>query len=120
MHATASWSRSAALGAALCLAPSIAWADPLPEPAFLAEWALPMFTADAIFMLGTAFALAAVGWSRLGLLLWIVAVSAGGYLFVYTMPHALKPPSWHLPAFVGGFLLFVCVAELSRKRLSER
>jgi hypothetical protein len=49
-----------------------------------------------------------------------VAVAAGGCLFVYTMPHALKAPRWQLPAFMGGFLVFVVVAELARKKLSER
>jgi hypothetical protein len=98
----------------------VAFADPLPDPALLAKWALPMFVSDAALLLSTAFALAAIRWNRLGLLLWVVGVTAAGCLFVFTMPQALKEPRWQLPAFMGGFFLFVFVAEQARKKLSTR
>jgi hypothetical protein len=45
-------------------------------------------------------------------------VTAGGSVFVYTMPWALKEPRWQLAAFVVGFLCFVVAAEQARRLLT--
>lgn len=116
----ASWSSWVGLTLACLLVPSIAAADPLlPDAVRTARWALPLFIADALLLAVSAFGLAAVGWNRLGFVLWLVCVSAGGFLFVYGMPHALNDPRWQLPAFMAGVAVLLVVAELARKRLAD-
>jgi len=114
----ASWLRSVGLLCALWLVPSVAWASPLPEGALVARWALPLFVGDAFLLAASAFALGAVGWNRLGFVIWIAGLTAGGCVFVYGMPHALNEPKWQLPAFMFGTAVLVVVAEQARKRLS--
>lgn len=120
MFERASWLRSFGLCVALSLVPSVASASPLPEGTLVAKWALPLFVGDAFLIAASAFALGAVGWNRLGFVIWIAALTAGGCVFVYGMPHALNEPKWQLPAFMFGTAVLVVVAEQARKRLTAK
>jgi lysylphosphatidylglycerol synthetase-like protein (DUF2156 family) len=120
MRQSCSRSWSVGLCVALSLVPSFAAASELPEGALVAKWALPLFVGDALLLAASAFALGAVGWNRLGFLIWIVGLTVGGCVFVYGMPHALNEPKWQLPAFMFGTAVLVVVAEQARKRLSAK
>jgi hypothetical protein len=104
----------------LSLVPSVASASPLPEGPMVAKWALPLFVGDALLLAASAFALGAVGWNRLGFVIWIAGLTAGGCVFVYGMPFALNEPKWQLPAFMFGTAVLLVVAEQARKRLTAK
>lgn len=96
----------------------VAWVDPMPLPQKTGRYALPLLIGDGFLLAALSLLLAAPGWNRLGLALWILAVSAAGGLVVFGMPHAALGPPWQGPALIVGLALFAVAAEHTRKRLA--
>ena len=87
------------------------WKDPtlLEEKSGL--FAFPLLVGDGILLVGVSALLAAPGWNRLGLALWILAVSAAGGLVVFGMHYAaVAKQVWQGPAMIVGFIAFAFIA----------
>ena len=105
------------LSLAVALAPATALAS---EKSDLAgKWGGAAFVGDAVLLLAIGFGFAAVGLNRIGMLLWILLVTAAGGVFVMGMSSAPIGEPWQWPALIGGAALFAFAAERARRRLAE-
>jgi hypothetical protein len=57
--------------------------------------------------------------SRLGIVLWLLLVTAAGCLAIYSMQGAALGKPWQLPAFSAGLLLFVFAGNWALVRLKR-
>lgn len=84
----------------------------------LAQWVSPILILDAVLVLGIGMGLQAPGWNRLGMALWLVAITLGGSLAVYSLAFAAKGALWQLPAYVLASGVLAYAAERSRHQLT--
>jgi len=93
--------------------------DPTPLEAKSGRFAFPLLVGDGLLLVALSALLSAPGWNRLGLALWILAVSAAGGLVVFGMHFAaVATQPWQGPGLIAGFIVFAVIAELTRKRLA--
>jgi hypothetical protein len=106
-----------ALLALLCL-PTTVFAQAVPTH-WSALYTGPILLGAALVVAGIGAVFAAPGWSRVGIALWLLLVTAVGYLAIYTMQGAATGKPWQLPAFTAGLLVFVFVGNWALVRLKR-
>ncbi len=79
----------------------------------------PIFLAGALVAMGIGAAFAAPGWNRVGIMLWLLLVTAAGSLAIYAMQGAALGKPWQLPAFSVGLLVFVAAGNWALVRLKR-
>jgi hypothetical protein len=103
---------------ALALWPASAFAQAAPTH-WSAIYAGPIYAAGGLLLLAIGRALAAPGWNRLGVLLWLLVVTAGGCLAIYALPGIVLGAVWQLPALVVAFVLFIALGQDALSRLQR-
>lgn len=84
----------------------------------IAQWVSAILILDALLVLGIGMALQAPGWNRLGMFLWLVAITLGGSLAVYSLAFAAQGALWKLPAHILASGVLAYAAERSRQQLA--
>jgi hypothetical protein len=79
----------------------------------------PIFVGAALVAMGIGALFAAPGWNRLGVMLWLLLVTAAGCLAIYTMQGTAQGAQWQLPAFSAGLLVFVAAGNWALVRLKR-
>jgi hypothetical protein len=80
----------------------------------------PLYVVGALLLIAIGLGLSAPGWNRLGIVLWLVIVTAGACLSMWALPGTAKGELWQLPAMVITLLPFLFVAEHSLRNLQGR
>jgi hypothetical protein len=84
----------------------------------IAPWVSLVLILDALLVVAIGMGLQARGWNRLGMFLWLVAITLGGSLAVYSLAFAAQGALWQLPAHILASGALVYAAELSRQQLA--
>ena len=111
-------SRAALAIATLAAYPSVALAQAGPTESS-AKYAGPLLVLGVLFLLGIGEGLAFRGWNRLGVLLWMLVMTAGGSLAVFTLQGAILGQRWQLASLLAGFLGFVFAGQWALNRLNR-
>jgi hypothetical protein len=111
--------RHAALAiATLATSPSVAFAQAEPTE-WSARYAGPLLLVGVLSLLAIGAGLAFRGWSRLGVVLWMLVMTAGGSLVVYAVQGAILGQRWQLPSLLAGFLGLVFAGHWALTRLNR-
>jgi hypothetical protein len=111
-------SRTALAIATLAASPSVAFAQALPTESS-AKYAGPLLVVGVLFLLGIGEGLAFRGWNRLGVALWMLVMTGGGSLAVFTLQGAILGQRWQLFSLLAGFLGFVLAGQWALNKLNR-
>ena len=98
--------------------PATAFAQAVPTH-WSAIYSGPIYIAGALLLLAVGRALSAPGWNRLGVVLWLLVMTAGGCLAIYALPGIVQGDRWQLPAMVAAFILFIALGHDALTRLQR-
>lgn len=84
----------------------------------LAQWVSLVLIFDALLVVAIGMSMQAPGWNRLGMFLWLVAITLGGSLAVLSLAFAAKGSLWQLPAHIIASGALAYAAERSRQQLA--
>ena len=79
----------------------------------------PIFLAGALVAMGIGAVFDAPGWNRLGIVLWLLLVTAAGSLAIYAMQGAALGKPWQLPAVWVGLYGSVAAGDWALVRLER-
>jgi hypothetical protein len=84
----------------------------------IAQWVSLVLILDALLVVAIGMSMQAPGWNRLGMFLWLVAITLGGSFAVYSLAFAAKGAFWQLPAHILASGVLAYAAERSRRELA--
>jgi hypothetical protein len=111
-------SQAALAIAALAISPTVAFAQALPTE-WSARYAGPLLLLGVLALYAVGAGLALPGLSRAGVGLWLLVMTAGGSLAVFTLQGAIMGERWQLASLLVGFLGFVFVGQWALSRLNR-
>jgi uncharacterized membrane protein len=85
----------------------------------VAQWVSLILILDALLVVAIGMSMQAPGWNRLGMFLWLVAITLGGSFAVYSLAFAAQGAFWQLPAYIVACGVLVYAAERSRQQLAS-